>query len=85
MIEAVAGNSRVNWPIVWRSFREEVDIYHAVVKREDADVSTVVDVVAPYDGVAVVFHPDARERIVADLVVFVDALQHRTLTLETQL
>ena len=53
-------------------------VYHAVVEGEHADVSPVVDVVASYDGVAVVFHPDARQRIVADLIVLVDALETHT-------
>lgn len=32
--------------------------HHAVVKREHADISAMMDVVASDDGVAVVFHPD---------------------------
>lgn len=34
--------------------------YHAVIEREHSDVSSVVDVVSPDDGIAVVFNPDSR-------------------------
>lgn len=51
--------------------------HHAVVEREDSYVPPVMDVIASDDGVAVVFHPDASEGIVGDLIVFVDALQGR--------
>lgn len=48
--------------------------YHAVVEGEHAHVAPVVDVVASDDGVAVVFHPDSRQRVVANLIIFVNSL-----------
>jgi len=55
--------------------KEVAVVHHAVVEGEHAHVSAVVDVVAPYDGVAMVLHPDAHQGVVADLVVLVDALR----------
>lgn len=51
--------------------------YHAVVKGEHAHISAVVDVVPSDDRVAVVFHPDASQSVVRDLVVFVNPLNDR--------
>lgn len=51
-----------------------VAAYHAVVKGEHAHISAVVDVVPSDDRVAVVFHPDAGQSVVRDLVVFVNSL-----------
>ena len=45
-----------------------------MVEGEHPHVSAVVDVVPSDDGVAVVLHPDARQRVVGDLVVLVHAL-----------
>ena len=45
-----------------------------MVEREHAHVSAMVDVVPSNDGVAVVLHPDARQRVVGDLVVLVHPL-----------
>lgn len=45
-----------------------------MIEGEHSDVSAVVDVVAPDDGVAVVLHPNPREGIVADLIIFIYAL-----------
>ena len=52
-------------------------MYHAMVESEDPHISSVVDVVASDDGVAMIFHPDSRQSIVGDLVVFIDALEER--------
>lgn len=52
-------------------------VYHAVVEGEHADVPAVVDVVASDDGIPVVLHPDARQRVVADLVIFINPLKRR--------
>lgn len=49
-------------------------LYHAVVEGEHAHVPAVVDVVASDDGIPVVLHPDPGQRVVADLVVFVNPL-----------
>ena len=54
--------------------RSRVGLYHAMVKREHPHISAVVDVVSSDDGVAVVFHPDACQRVVGDLVVLVHSL-----------
>lgn len=51
--------------------------YHAVVKGEHAHISAVVDVVPSDDRVAVVFHPDASQSVVGDLVVFVNSLNDK--------
>lgn len=42
----------------------EFGAHHAVVKREHAHVSAVMDVVPPDNWVAMVFHPDAGQGIV---------------------
>lgn len=34
--------------------------YHAMVKREHANISAMMDMVPPDDGVAMVFYPDPR-------------------------
>lgn len=54
-----------------------VAAYHAVVKRENAHISAVMDVVPSDDWVAVVFHPDTSQRIVRDLVVFINSLNEK--------
>lgn len=48
-----------------------------MVKRENAHVSAVMDVVPSDDRVAVVFHPDPSQSIVRDLVVFVNSLNDK--------
>lgn len=57
--------------------RQEVVAYHAVVKRENAHISAVMDVVPPDDWVAMVFHPDPSQSIVRDLVVFINSLSDK--------
>lgn len=46
-----------------------------MVEREDSYVPSVMNVIPSDDGVPVVFHPDASEGIVGDLIVFIDALE----------
>lgn len=48
-----------------------------MVKRENAHISAVMDVVPPNDWVAMVFHPDPSQSIVRDLVVFVNSLNDK--------
>ncbi len=50
--------------------------YHAVVKREDADISTVVDVVSAHDRVGVIFYPNAGQGVPTDLIVLINALEN---------
>lgn len=50
-------------------------IYHAVVEGKHPDVPSVMNVVSSDDGVAVVFHPDACQSIVGDLVVLIYTLE----------
>lgn len=57
--------------------RQEVVAYHAVVKRENAHISAMMDVVPPDDWVAMVFHPDPSQSIVRDLVVFINSLNDK--------
>lgn len=45
-----------------------------MVEGEHPHISAMVDMVPSDDGVAVVFHPDARQRVVGDLVVLVHSL-----------
>ena len=56
--------------------------YHAIVKGEDANISTMVDVVPSHDGVGVVFNPHPSKSIPADLIVLIHTLRH-THTCET--
>lgn len=56
---------------------QDAAAYHAVVKRENAHISAVMDVVPPDDGVAMVFHPDPSQSIVRDLVVFINSLDDK--------
>ena len=54
-----------------------LEIAHAVVEGEDADVAAVMNVVATHDRVRVILHPHSRQRIATYLVVFVGTLAAR--------
>jgi len=49
-------------------------LYLAIVEREYADIAAVVYVVAPHDGVGVILHPDAGQRVPTDLIILIQAL-----------
>lgn len=54
-----------------------------MIKSEHADVSSMVDVVPSNDGITVVFYPNPRQRVVADFIVFVNALERTRLGLRS--
>lgn len=48
-----------------------------MIEREHSHIASVVDVVTPNDGITVVLHPNSCQRIVADFIVLINALQRR--------
>ena len=54
-----------------------LEVSHAVVEGENADVAAVVNVVATHNRIGVVLHPHARQGVSTYLVVFVGALHER--------
>jgi hypothetical protein len=48
--------------------------YHAIVKREDTNVTTVVNMITTHDRIGAVLHPHASQRVVADLIILVNTL-----------
>lgn len=49
-------------------------IAETIIERKDANVSAVMNMIPSHDGVGVILHPDARESVAADLVIFVQTL-----------
>ena len=54
-----------------------LEVAHAVVEGEYADVAAVVNVVSPHNRIRVILHPNARQRVATDLVVLVCTLRER--------
>ena len=48
--------------------------YHSAVECEDADVASVVYVIAPHDGVRSVLDPDSGQGVSTNFIVFVQSL-----------
>lgn len=48
--------------------------YQAIIERENPHIPSVVDVIPPHDRIGVVLHPNAGERVPADLVILVRSL-----------
>ena len=53
----------------------QICTHHAMVEGEDSYIPPMMNVIPSDDGVAMVFHPDARKGIVGDLIVLIYALQ----------
>ena len=51
--------------------------YQSILEYKDADISAVVYVVPPHDGIRVVLHPDPSQGIPTDLIVFVRPLYNQ--------
>lgn len=49
--------------------------YQAVIKRENAHIPAVMDVIPAHDRISVVFHPNTSESIPTDLVILVRSLR----------
>lgn len=46
-----------------------------MVESKNAHIPAMVDVITPDDWISMVFHPDASQRVVWDLVVLIDSLK----------
>lgn len=46
-----------------------------MVESKNTHIPSVVDVITPDDWISMVFHPDASQCIVRDLIVFIDSLE----------
>lgn len=45
-----------------------------MVKGKHSYISAMVDVITSDDGIAMIFYPDTRKRIVWDFVIFINTL-----------
>lgn len=50
--------------------------YHAIVKREDTNITTMVNMITAHNRIGAVLHPHASQRVVADLIILVYTLHH---------
>lgn len=55
--------------------RRKESTHHPIVKREDANIAAVMDVIFPHDWRGKVLHPDAGQSVSANLIVLVGALR----------
>lgn len=65
--------------ILWRtkeSKSKEISPYESIIKRENSDISAMVNMVSSHHRISLIFNPDARQRISAYFIVFICSLNN---------